>query len=43
MTDSAPMAVIEWVDQPVLDEETLAATAVDAETAAKRPLARVGG
>lgn len=25
MTDSAPMAVIEWVDQPELDEETLAA------------------
>ncbi|WP_035604738.1 50S ribosomal protein L17 [Haloferula sp. BvORR071] len=25
MTDSAPMAVIEWVDQPEVDEETLAA------------------
>ena len=25
MTDSAPMAVIEWVDQPEVDEATLAA------------------
>jgi large subunit ribosomal protein L17 len=27
MTDSAPMAVIEWVDQPVVEESTLAAPA----------------
>lgn len=30
MTDSAPMAVIEWVDQPALDEEAAAAAPVAA-------------
>jgi large subunit ribosomal protein L17 len=31
MTDSAPMAVIEWVDQPEVAEETEAAPAAKAE------------
>ncbi|QJE95041.1 50S ribosomal protein L17 [Luteolibacter luteus] len=31
MTDSAPMAVIEWVDQPAVDEDALAAPAAAAE------------
>ena len=31
MTDAAPMAVIEWVDQPAVDEDALATTAVAAE------------
>jgi large subunit ribosomal protein L17 len=31
MTDSAPMAVIEWVDQPVLEEAAVAAPAAAAE------------
>jgi large subunit ribosomal protein L17 len=31
MTDSAPMAVIEWVDQPEVAEETAAAPAAKAE------------
>ncbi|MCU0796962.1 MAG: 50S ribosomal protein L17 [Akkermansiaceae bacterium] len=34
MTDSAPMAVIEWVDQPEVAEETEAAPAAKAEEAA---------
>jgi large subunit ribosomal protein L17 len=31
MTDSAPMAVIEWVDQPEVAEETAAAPAAKGE------------
>ena len=38
MTDSAPMAVIEWVDQPVLEE---AAAAAPAAVAAEPELAAV--